>query len=1042
MYLCGLCLPAFAQVPEQPNEENAQGRQGSWVIYYSRDWKQVDSPNKAAYYRELSYRDGKVVGPVRDYYATGQLQEEIDSLISEKPELVHGLRTSYFKSGVILGYEQYDKGQLDFPKTIELMKQLSEDHKQTYGRNHVRHIRVLYRLARVYLKQGNYLELEPVTKEISEIYKETKGADSKDYATSLHSLANVHRMAGNYDKAEEYGKAALGIRNKLYGKKHPQVAHTLNLLATIYYYTGDFKKSERLYRLALNIFEASSGHDTPQYASNLNNLAILYRRMGNYTSAEDLYSQSRDIIEKAYGKNHVEYATALNNLANLKEDQGKHKEAIPLLNVASEKYKQISGEMSQQYAISLYNLGRVYARDGNISKARPLLENSLELTRKVLGDEHPRLANIYAYVGRFYQQIGENAQADQSFQKAVMIAEKHLGEHHPEFAHVLRMQVNFKFLTKKYKEAESIYLRANSNLFKQIEDYFPFLTEAEKEEFYNNKVKYHFEEFNSYALAYYKDQPEILGHMYNNQLATKALLLNAHNRWKQRIKTSGDTKLFRDYSEWENKKAYLIKLTQETDKDNTEEIRKLERELDDLEKRLSIKSERYATIHEKKRYTWQDIQSQLKEGEAAIEVIRYREFGVEKMLADQNGKSYPEFGFTDKINYAVLIVRKETQGNPELVLIEDGYNMENKLLRSYRNQIRYRKEDTKSYQIYWEPIQKKLGGIKKVYFSPDGVYNQINLNTILAKNGKSHLIDELDIQLVTNTKDLLEDVETEYFNRFALFFGAPNYGLGSEERKQIAEEVRGTEILGDDEIERSLERGGYKLSHLPGTKVEVENISGILTKTGDGWEPQVFLGDQALEEHIKGSNKPRILHIATHGFFQQDIQNKEDNPYFENPLLRSGLLLTGASLALNKDEQEEEEIDEIDALLEEDLLGEEEETDKHLEDGILTAYEAMNLNLENTDLVVLSACETGLGVIKNGEGVYGLQRAFKVAGARTIVMSLWKVNDQTTQELMQEFYSLWLETDDKHLAFRKAQMNLRKKHPEPYYWGAFVIVGE
>jgi CHAT domain-containing protein len=205
----------------------------------------------------------------------------------------------------------------------------------------------------------------------------------------------------------------------------------------------------------------------------------------------------------------------------------------------------------------------------------------------------------------------------------------------------------------------------------------------------------------------------------------------------------------------------------------------------------------------------------------------------------------------------------------------------------------------------------------------------------------------------------------------------------------------------------------------------VENIGEIIKKTD--WKVEIWTGETALEDRLKELKSPRLLHIATHGFFRTE-GSKEGNP-----LLNSGLLLSGANRSLNGEKSDD------------------------IDDGILTAYEAMNLNLDNTDLVVLSACETGLGEIKNGEGVYGLQRAFKVAGAQSLIMSLWKVDDDATQELMVSFYKHWIGSASeqpnkggkgltpvlsKRAAFLKAQKELKAKYPNPYYWGAFVMVGE
>jgi CHAT domain-containing protein len=246
----------------------------------------------------------------------------------------------------------------------------------------------------------------------------------------------------------------------------------------------------------------------------------------------------------------------------------------------------------------------------------------------------------------------------------------------------------------------------------------------------------------------------------------------------------------------------------------------------------------------------------------------------------------------------------------------------------------------------------------------------------------------------------------ENFNNLAYLVGYPDYGISATDRARLTKE-RSTEPV---YYSLALERGGNDLSELPGTKTEVETIAGLMSTKG--WQTEVLLNDQALEETLKDCFKPRVMHIATHGFFQPDTKANQ------NPLLRSGLMLAGASQTLAGNRADK------------------------TEDGILTAYEAMNLNLDNTDLVVLSACETGLGEITNGQGVYGLQRAFKVAGARTIIMSLWNVNDQATLELMTAFYDRWLKGETKRDAFLHAQQTLKTKYSSPYFWGAFVLIGE
>jgi CHAT domain-containing protein len=211
-------------------------------------------------------------------------------------------------------------------------------------------------------------------------------------------------------------------------------------------------------------------------------------------------------------------------------------------------------------------------------------------------------------------------------------------------------------------------------------------------------------------------------------------------------------------------------------------------------------------------------------------------------------------------------------------------------------------------------------------------------------------------------------------------------------------------------------RGEEGITELPGTQKEIQQISKLFNNN-----PEVYLEDRASEDITKQVNNPTYLHIATHGYFLEDEEESGTSAkqYVPNPLLKAGLILAGS----------------------ENFLMSGQPVNDAGDDGILTAYEAMNLKLDETKLVVLSACETGLGEVKNGEGVYGLQRAFKLAGAQSIVMSLWSVDDDATQELMSTFYSELLKSGKQHEAFRIAQQKIKDKYQKPFYWGAFILVG-
>lgn len=346
-----------------------------------------------------------------------------------------------------------------------------------------------------------------------------------------------------------------------------------------------------------------------------------------------------------------------------------------------------------------------------------------------------------------------------------------------------------------------------------------------------------------------------------------------------------------------------------------------------------------------------------------------------------------------------------------MILLENGKELESRYLKFYRNSIKYKVNDKYSYDQFWKPIQQQIGTASALYISPDGVYNQINLEAIPTPDGK-YVLDDSNLILISNTKDL-------HFNKirskgitekqFAMMFGNPKFYVSTQPGSPLP----------NSGLTRST---AEVVTPLPGTKREIEELDDLLDRKG--WETEKYTEDRAAEAQIKKVTNPRIFHVATHGFFKEEKktakldQEFNETAAYENPLLKTGLLLSGAGDILNQTQ-----------------------FNYNVDNGILTAYEAMNLNLDQTDLVVLSACETGLGEIEAGEGVYGLQRAFLVAGARTIIMSLFKVSDEATQQLMLKFYRKWIETGNKRQAFIDAKKEIRNEFRDPIYWGPFVMIG-
>lgn len=866
----------------------------------------------------------------------------------------------------------------------------------------------------------------------------------------LYGQLGARRQAENYfaDAARYYD-----LQGRFASREN---AMTFNDYGLYLQSIGDYPKAEKVQREALSILDRLPGDNSDIQDILYGGLAKSLMSLGNYDGAQNYLETSITLAREVYGEgsyNEVINTIGLGTVFWLKQDwanaEKKYNEALAIMEA-------LGASSSFEYTTVINNLGTVYRDKGELDKALEYATKATQGYLEIVGNKSPYYIKAIYNLGDIYMKRGEAKLGEKYLREAQKTSKAELGEFHPEYARItLKLAIN-QWDQKKFDEAETLYSEVFNNYFQQLESYFPTLSEEEKTKFYNNKIKPAFEQFNSFLVEMSRDQEPLLGLMYDYQLATKGLLFYATNKVRSAIINSGDSLLIAKYESWIDQKEQLSKLyssTSESVEIRNERIDSLTQSANLLEKELGEASAVFAGAYTQGQKTWKDVKSELQPGEAAIEMIRFRNFTPGK------GGEY-----SDEVFYGALIVTSDTEDHPQMVLMRNGAEMENKFLANYRNAIKFKMDEDYSYRLFWRPIANRLGDIKKVYFSPDGVYNQISIYTLLNSETGKFLIDEIDLKIITNTKDLtLSDIGSPASsNGKAYLFGYPNYNLGTLEddvdREALASEVakavsqgrgenrevrgsdrggRGSETLsrgfGDNGeglsrgLRGNLQRymsGGNLMALLPGTKVEVESIANIYTNAE--LDPALFLEDQATEQEIKTVNNPRTLHIATHGFFLESEKLKasggEVDTYVENPLLRSGLILAGANSFIASGQISEDYEDG--------------------EDGILTAYEAMNLNLDNTDLVVLSACETGLGEISNGEGVYGLQRAFQVAGAESIIMSMWTVDDAATQELMTNFYNQWIKTGDKQQAFVTAQKMLKEKWKAPYYWGAFVMVGQ
>lgn len=809
-------------------------------------------------------------------------------------------------------------------------------------------------------------------------YEETNRTRDINYFETLSNLGLLYASMGRLERAEEYTYEALSLREQNTGTGSPAYVASLNNRAVLYKEQGKFNEAEKDLRQVIELTQKLHGGESVHAAIALNNLAMLYQEVGRYKEAEELMQKTITISASQQNERSRNHERFLTNLAILQQLSGKYDAAEKTyLHVKTLQERFFKDKNNPELAHTLTNLASLYLTQGNLENIEPLLLEALEIYRKKFGNKNASYASAKSHLGNFYRGENDLDKAEEFLNEVVEIRRVALGENHPEYNAAVEDLALLYWKKNNYEKAIDLFTSSLDKSLDFITRYFPPMSEAEKTRFWD-KLNSSFESFYAFTAEAKDTHPELLEKMFSYRMATKALLMSSAGKFKQEILNSNDKALKQIYQEWVDTKelianAYSLSIEEQSEQEI--DISSMEEKANRLERELSEKSSVFKKIVAPDSWPLERVQKQLKKNEAAVEIIYFNDLE----------------GHKKKAQYAALIIKPAPQ-KPELVVIENGEQLEKRYFKYYHNAIKQKIDDEYSFDAFWKPLHDKLSKANKIYFSPDGIYSQINPNTLLTEEN-IYVSDIYSISILTTLREMEKKAVENEIND-AVLIGYPSYGTAS-------------------------------VSLLPGTREEIEQVNRHLA--AKGYNISLFKDKEATEDNIKKVAAPKILHIATHGYFMEDSGSDlkrfglKPGNLVDNPMLRSGLIL--ANVGFSAEQQQMQGL-------------------SSKNNGLLTAYEAINLNLENTGLVVLSACETGLGEVKAGEGVYGLQRAFIVAGADAVIMSLWKVDDQATQLLMSTFYKEWLKQTDKLAAFKMAQQSLRKQYPHPFYWGAFVMVGK
>ncbi|MBA4192462.1 MAG: hypothetical protein C0467_31220 [Planctomycetaceae bacterium] len=887
-----------------------------------------------------------------------------------------------------------------YPKAREVVEKALALYAAILGEEHRLVASTLLWLGNLHASDADYSKAEHAYRLALTIRKKVLGEQHPEYARSLNNLGFLYYSQGLYTKAELLYKEALAIRKEVLGKRHPDYASSLENLAGLYDSQALFTPAEPLYKEALAIRKEVLGEQHPEYARSLNNLGFLYYSQGLYMKAEQLYKEALAIRKVVSGERHPDYATSLENLAGLYDSQALFTKAEQLYKEALKIRKEVLGEKHPEYARSLNNLGFLYYSQGLYMKAEQLYKEALVIRKDVSGERHPDYASSLSNLAGLYDAQGLYTKAEPLYKEALAIRKDVFGEKHPDYAKSLNNLASLYFSTSLFAKAEPLVRAAIGIMEEHLEQTAAIQTESSQ--LANMAIRRLY--LNNLLLLPNIEPATVYAVVFRWRGAVTARQTFARATRGTDATSRQTLDQLRDVS------RRLSNLVSNPPKPGPGvDISKLMKDLDDqrehLEKKLASQSKDFAKYRANRDLKVPDIQKLLPAGAALVDFLVHRD----KVAA---------FIITPK-----SITRVDLKANAsDLAEMVKDFRSDSSLKRT--RPVQGEGDQSILREAVWEPLVPHIGDANLVLICPDGPLCQLPFAALRGTDPKKYLLEEVAIAVIPVPRLLPELLaERTTASPSLLVVGDVDFDAepgGVPSRPQVGRVEDFKPLLA--------------------TAGEIQQIEALFRKHLAGVAVVSLSKDKATTTAIRrATGKCCYLHLATHGFFHSSTAptnaSKLDGWVGDrvksiglNPALLCGLACAGGNKPTLDDR------------------------------GVLTALEIAELDLGGVELAVLSACETGLGEVVDGDSVLGLQRAFQLAGTRTTVTTLWKVPDEATGALMMRFYENRLKKGMPVLkALREAQLwvlnegvnaGALKEPPKngrrtpPLYWAAFVLAGD